>query len=81
MIIAARSTACSPLAAEVSCQMLIDGLQTFQRMYEAILGASSSVSVLAWQINLDVGMVPTARVPHLCIISPLRHAWHLHRSC
>merc|ERR1712086_1243540 len=30
-------------------------------MYEAILGASSSVSVLAWQINLDVGMVPTAR--------------------
>ena len=42
-----------------SCEVLIDGIQTFQRMFESLNQAQSSISILAWQINLDFGMVPT----------------------
>lgn len=46
-------------------QVLIDGLETFEMMYEALMSAQHTISILAWELSLSFGLVltNTARVP------------------
>eukprot|EP01102_Stenamoeba_stenopodia_P013684 TRINITY_DN4473_c1_g1_i1.p1 TRINITY_DN4473_c1_g1~~TRINITY_DN4473_c1_g1_i1.p1 ORF type:complete len:974 (+),score=221.89 TRINITY_DN4473_c1_g1_i1:104-3025(+) len=38
-------------------EILIDGLDTFKRYYDAMMGAHHSISILAWEISLSFGLV------------------------
>lgn len=43
--------------------MLVDGLETFERYYHALMGARHSVAVLAWELSLSFGLIRIDRAP------------------
>ncbi|GAM27224.1 hypothetical protein SAMD00019534_103990 [Acytostelium subglobosum LB1] len=45
-----------------SVEVLIDGLQTFRRYFEAMMNAEHSISILAWELSFSFGLVLTKNV-------------------
>ncbi len=41
--------------------VLVDGLQTFERYYHALMGAQHSISILAWELSLSFGLIRVDR--------------------
>jgi len=46
-----------------SCEILIDGAETFRRYYEVLMQAQHSISLCCWQLNLDFGIAPVTWAP------------------
>lgn len=39
------------------CEILVDGVQTFERYYQAMMQARHSISIIAWELSLAFGLV------------------------
>ena len=42
-------------------EVLIDGLETFERYYDVIQGARHSLAILGWEFCLDFGLILASR--------------------
>jgi phosphatidylserine/phosphatidylglycerophosphate/cardiolipin synthase-like enzyme len=46
-------------------EILVDGLQTFERYFYSMMQAKHSISILAWELSLSFGLITCERGAHL----------------
>ncbi|KAL6074701.1 phospholipase D, variant 3 [Balamuthia mandrillaris] len=60
-----------------SVDVLIDGVETFERIYECMMAAQHTISILAWEISLGFGLIRThkSKIPLPSLTLPLSSKW------
>lgn len=51
----------SDITGDNRIEVLIDGLETFERYYDVIMGARHSLCILGWEFCLDFGLILATR--------------------
>ncbi len=49
----------------------MDGLETFERYYNAMMAAQHSISILAWELSLSFGLIRVDRVTNIKLMHVL----------
>jgi hypothetical protein len=57
----AENTSTLSIASACNVNVLIDGLQTFERYFDVLIQARHSICVLAWELSLSFGLITAER--------------------